>query len=120
MPTIPFEVQEQGGRAIAGLLFVEEGFLVFDLQEGKCGIFRRRAPEKVKAELGLIDHIHLSPGLLTDSLYIVPRRSDLLKAIPGTHKGELRLRVAKRHREQAQTLVAEVLEQLHDRRTRPS
>ncbi|HET6566965.1 MAG TPA: hypothetical protein VFG50_03305 [Rhodothermales bacterium] len=107
MPTIPFTISDEHGHVISGLLFLEEQFVVFDLEVKKWGLFQE-TPEKVKAEFGLIESIRLDRGFFKDHVYLVPKRSDLLKAVPGSHKGEIKLNIAKRYREQAQELVQEV------------
>ncbi len=108
MAVVPFTISDDHGHDISGLLSLEEEFIVFDVQVKKWGIFDE-PPEKVKAEFGLIDTIRLDRGIFKDHIFIVPKRPDLLKAVPGTHKGELKLKVAKRYWEQAQELVMEVI-----------
>jgi len=107
MPTIPFKISDDHGHEITGLLSLEEEYLVFDLQVKKWSLFKA-PPEKVKAEFAVIDSIRLERGFFQDHLFIVPKRIDLLNAVPGTHKGELKLNVSKRYREQAEELAAEV------------
>lgn len=115
MPVIPFTISHDHGHEISGLLSLEEEFVVFDVRVKKWGLFDE-PPEKVKAEFGLIDTIRLDRGIFKDHIFIIPKRSDLLKAVPGTHRGELKLKVAKRYWEQAQKLVEEVVE----RKRRPA
>ena len=107
MATVPFQISDSRGHKVTGLLYLEEEYLVFEIQARKWGLFKS-PPEKVKAEFGVIDHITLERGLFGDSIFIVPRRSDLLNAIPGDHKGELKLKVAKRYRELSQSIVSDV------------
>ena len=115
MASIPFEIQMKAGSSLSGLLFIEDEFLVFDLPARKKGIFRRKPAEKIKVELALVDHLHVVPGIFWDHLYVVPRRSDLLRAIPGDHKGEIKMKIAKRHREQAEKMVSDALSHLAKR-----
>lgn len=97
------------------MLFLEDPFVVFEVQVKKLGLIKKPV-ETVKAEVGLIDSIRLVEGLFSDKLYIVPKRSDLLTAVPGRNRGELRLKVAKRYRDDAEDFVAEVLRKKREKK----
>lgn len=104
MTRIPFEISHELADEITGLLYLEDGYLVFEIQVVAWGISKRPV-EIVKAELGLIEHVRHQPGILKDSIFIVPKRAQLLEAIPGSHKGELRLKVKKSYRTEAEAFV---------------
>lgn len=108
MASIPFEIYDNRGHKVSGLVYLEEAFVVFEVQVKKWGLYNEPS-EKVKAELGVITAIRFEPGIFGDRIYVVPKRMELLEAIPGDHKGELKLKIAKRHRDEAQRFVAEVL-----------
>ena len=107
MARLPFEITSHQGHLITGLLFLEEAFLVFEIRVVKWGI-QKQPTETVKVEFGALDHVRFDRGFFKDHIYVVPKRSALLEAIPGSHKGEIQLHIAKRYREQALALVAEV------------
>lgn len=109
MDSIPFEISDDHGHKITGLMLLEEEYLVFEIQVLEWSI-SRLPTQIVKAELAVVNHIWFKQGIFKDRIFVVPKRSELLEAIPGTHKGEIRLKVAKRYREQAQQFVAEVLQ----------
>lgn len=116
MANIPFEISDSHSDEISGLLLLEEEFVVFEIRVRKWGLYKE-PPELVKVEFGVIDNMRFERGFFKDSIFVVPKRSELLDAIPGDHKGELRLKVAKRYREEAQQFVAEVLRRKRKRRT---
>lgn len=106
MASIPFDIPEldDGFSEATGLLFLEEEFLVFDLVVKKFGLFEQPR-ETVKAEFAVIDHIRLERGIFKDKICIVPKRLELLRAIPGKHKAELRLKVSKAYRDDVLDLI---------------
>lgn len=108
MERIPFEIHDSRGHKVGGLLFLEDEFLVFDLQVRRWGLVKQ-PPETVKAELKVIERITFEQGFFGDRILVVPRRIELLDAIPGDHKGEVHLKIAKRYRSDAQDFVSEVL-----------
>jgi len=114
MARIPFTISDSHGHVVSGLLFLEDPYVVFEVRVQKWGLFKQPV-EEVKAEFGVIDSLRFEPGLFKDSLYLVPKRSDLLTAIPGDHEGELRLRVAKRYRAEAQQFVFDLLQTKRDK-----
>lgn len=108
MASVPFKIPDDHGHEISGLVYIEDEYLVFEVKVVKWSMFKQPT-ETIKAEMTVVDSIRLDTGIFGDSIYIVPKRSDLLDAVPGTHKGELRLKISKRYKQQAQELVAEVL-----------
>ena len=108
MTRIPFEIDSNHGHEITGLVFLEDEFLVFEVQVRKWSLYKE-PQEKVKAELAVIEHIRFDTGFFSDKIFVVPKRSALLEAIPGDHKGELKLKVSKRYREAAMQFVTDVL-----------
>lgn len=117
MPRIPFTIDDDHGHEISGLTFLDDAFVVFEIQVKKWGLYKE-PPETVKAEVGVIDSIRFEVGFFKDKVFVVPRKSELLQAIPGDHKGEIKLKVAKRYRAEAQQFVADVL--LRKREKKPA
>ena len=108
MTRIPFKIDSNHGHEISGLLFIEDEFLVFEVQMRRWSLYKE-PKETVKAELAVIEHIRFAAGFFSDKIFIVPKRSALLEAIPGDHDGELKLNVAKRYRDAAADFVTTVL-----------
>lgn len=104
MTRIPFQIDDQHGHRISGLVFLEDEFVVFEIRVKKWGLYEKPT-ETVKAERSVISHMHFEHGFFNDRLFMVPKRSELLEAIPGNHKGELKLKVAKRYRNEVKRFV---------------
>ena len=110
MSVIPFQIYDSHGHKIRGVTFLEDEFIVFDVQVRRFGLINQ-APEKVKAELGLIADIRFESGLFGDRIIVIPRKMELLDAVPGDHKGEIKLKIARRYRDDAEAFVQEVRRQ---------
>ena len=65
----------------------------------------------------VIEHIRFDTGFFSDKIFVVPKRAALLEAIPGDHKGELKLKVSKRYRDAAMQFVTDVLGRKRAQRT---
>ena len=108
MASLPFKISDSRGHEVSGLLYLEDEFLVFEVQVRKWGLYEEPR-EKVKVEYGALDQVRFKPGFFKDHVYVVPKRTALLEAIPGSHEGEIDLLVAKRYRDQALQFVSDVL-----------
>jgi hypothetical protein len=91
---------------VSGLLFLEEEFVVLEIQVVNFGLIKKQ-PEKVKAEYALVDSIRFEPGLFSDRIIIVPKKVEVLDAVPGSYKGEIVLKIEKRYRDDARRVVTE-------------
>jgi hypothetical protein len=107
MSRIPFQIPEvHGGLSEAdGIVYLEDEFLVFDVRVSTLGGLIDQRSEKIKAEVTVIEEARLERGFFSDRLCFVPRKLELLSAVPGTHKGELKLKVSKSHRDQIEHLI---------------
>lgn len=105
--SIPFSLSDSHGHETTGLVYLEGEFLVFAFQTKKWGLFDS-SPEKVMAELGVIQQIRFGRGLFSDNIFIIPKNFELTNALPGDHKGEVRIKVPRRYRQEAQEFVDEV------------
>jgi hypothetical protein len=115
MASIPFSIDDSRGHTIGGLLFLEAEFVVFEIQVQKWGLYKEPV-ETVKAELGVIDSIRFEQGFFKDRLYLVPKRAELLAALPGDHTSEIKLKVNKRYRAEAQQFVLDVLQKKREQK----
>ena len=70
------------------------------------------------AELGVIQQIRFGRGLFSDTIYIVPKNLELSNALPGDHKGEVRIKVARRYRHEAESFVDEVRMKIREYHTK--
>lgn len=109
MTRVPFEIPEiHGGLSEAsGVLYREDEFLVFEYQVKTLGF--KQPSRIIKVEVPVVVSMRLVPGFFSDRLCIVPKTFALLDALPGPHKGEIKLKVAKRYRADAEALAEEVL-----------
>lgn len=109
MLRVPFEIPDvHGGLSEAsGMLYREEEFLVFEFQIETLGF--KQAPRTIKVELPVVVNMRLVPGIFSDRLCIIPKKLALLDALPGSHKGEAKLKVAKRYRDDVEALIEDVL-----------
>ncbi len=105
--SIPFQLPDVGLREISGEIYLEDGYLVLDVVDALVGELDKDL-QLIKIEPSAVKQIHLEPGLIADRLRIRPKKEDLLRLIPGTHQQELRLKIRKRDREEAEFLIHEV------------
>jgi len=106
MLSVPFEISEvhSGFSEARGILRIEEEFLVFQLQVVTLSVFKR-APEIIKVEFAAIDEMRLERHLITDRLFIRPKKMKLLEVMPGKHPMEVKLKVKRKHRTRTLLLV---------------
>jgi hypothetical protein len=106
MISVPFEISEvhAGFSEARGIMRLEDDFLVFQVQVVTMGLFKR-SPETIKIEFGAIDEVRLEKRLVSDRVYIRPRRLRFLEVMPGKHAMEVRLKVKRKHRTRALLLV---------------
>lgn len=104
MANIPFEITDNHGHIVTGLIYLNEEFVVFEVQVTKWSISKQPV-ETIKVEYGAVDTIRFKNGFFKDSIFVVPKRAALLDAVPGSHKGEIQLKIAKRYRDEAIDLI---------------
>lgn len=110
LDSVPFKLEDtnMGFTENSGLLYMDEEFLVFDIQSGLKGVTRAER-QQVKVAPKAISGIRLKQGNTKDVLYIKPKKTKLLQVIPGDHKHEVKLKIKKKHRVAAERLVQRVL-----------
>lgn len=105
--SVPFSLPStnMGFTEHEGLLYLEGEFLVFDLQSGIAG-GQKEDRHIIKVEPAALHDIQVKPGTVGDSLLIWPKKSTLLKAIPGSHaEGRIKLSVKRKYRDALEHLV---------------
>lgn len=104
---IPFQLPDVGLREISGRLYLDEDFLVFDVEDALAGEFDKEV-HVIKVDPGALGDIRLERGIVRDRLFIRPRKSDLLRAMPGQYGVELPLRIWRKHRQTVLQLMDEI------------
>ena len=117
MSSIPFQLPDVGLREISGSVYLDEEFLVFEVQDALLGEFDKEH-QVIKIEPRALQEIRLDRGILRDRLYIRPKERDLLAVMPGTYQEELRFKIWNIHRGQAEQLVEEVQRRMEQVRQR--
>ena len=110
LDSVPFKLEDTnlGFTENSGLLYMDDEFLVFDIQSGLKGV-TRASRHQVKVDPKAISGIRLKQGTTKDILYIKPKKGKLLEVIPGDHKREIKLKIKKKHRIAAERLVQRVI-----------
>ena len=106
MISIPFEISEvhAGFSEAKGILRMEDEFLVFQVQIVTLGMFKQK-PEIIKIEFSAIDEIRHERRLVSDRLYVRPKRVQLLDVMPGKHAIEVKLKIKRKYRTRMLLLV---------------
>jgi hypothetical protein len=104
---IPFQLPDVGLREVSGRLYLDEDFLVFDVEDALAGEFDKEV-HVIKVDPAALDAIRLERGLVRDRLFIRPRKSDLLTAMPGKYGVELPLKIWRKHRQTVLELIEEI------------
>ena len=106
---IPFSLPDLNGglTEITGLLYEEDEFLVFDVETAFMGEFDKES-QIIKIEPAAIQEIVLDRGVFKDKLRILPKKRDLLDAMPGEYRREIPLSIWKKHRRDVERLLRSV------------
>lgn len=107
MNRLEFTLPDVGLREIEGLTWVEDGFLVIQLSNKLIGLVDEER-DLIKVEPTALSEIRLQKRPFKDRLILVPKRRDLLDAIPGNHANDVRLRIWRTKRSQTEQLVIDV------------
>lgn len=110
LDSVPFKLEDtnMGFTEHSGVLYMEEEFLVFDIQSGLKGV-TRPTRQQVKVEPKAISGIRLKQGTTKDTLFIKPKKSKLLVAIPGDHEREVKLKIKKKHRVAVERIIQRIV-----------
>lgn len=110
LDSVPFKLEDtnMGFTEHSGMLYMDEEFLVFDIQSGLNGV-TRPTRQQVKVAPKALSGIRLKQGTTKDTLFIKPKKQKLLDAIPGDHKREVKLKIKKKHRVAVERLIQRVV-----------
>ena len=113
MSSIPFTLPDIDGglTEIKGIIHLDDEFIVINFETAFLGEFGKKQ-KTVKIEPAAISEIRLDQGVFKDVICIRPKKTALLDAIPGSHLGELRLKVWRKRRSAASHFVQSVRYQL--------
>lgn len=106
---IPFEAEIDDFNEMAGFLYLEDDYLVFEYDILKLGILKANHVV-VKAERGLINDLRIKHGLFKDRLFVASHSPKLLNEVPGKHASEIQLNIKRRYRRDLDVFVDAVLE----------
>ena len=106
MRSVPFQISEVHGGLTEGhgVAYVEDEYLVLEVQTALLGLFKRDA-ETYHIDLTDLDTVRYRRGLWKDKLRLRTRPLDALDGVPGVQKGELCLHIARRHRDELDVLL---------------
>jgi hypothetical protein len=107
MSGIPFQLPDMGLREINGTVYLDDEFLVFEVEDAFIGEFDKEHMV-VKVEPAALKDIRLDRGIIRDRLSIRPKKRDLLAVMPGTYGEALPLKMWNTHRRRAEQLVEAV------------
>ncbi|MCG8606172.1 hypothetical protein MJD09_14445 [bacterium] len=107
--SIPFQLPDtkHGLKEHKGLLYLEEGFIVFEVGSGLTGGYKKER-QIIKVELCAVETMRLGWGLLRDRLHVSIFRSNFLTMMSGKYKEEVKLKIRKRHLGATKQLINEV------------
>jgi len=107
MNRIEFTLPDVGLREIEGMVWFEDGFIVLDVKNKLLGLIDEER-DLIKIEPGALSDIYVARRLFKDRLVLVPKKYDLLQAVPGKHANELRLKVWVKKRKQLNRLIVDI------------
>lgn len=109
MSPIPFSLPDlnMGFTEVKGAVYMDEEFLVLDIETSLFGEINT-GDSIIKVEPTALREVRIETRIFRDRLVLVPKKRDLLDAVPGSHKGELQLRIWRKHRPKTHELVFEL------------
>jgi len=113
MDSVPFQLPDtnMGTTENSGLVYLDDEFLVFDLQSGLAGV-TKNVSRTIKIEPAALVDVRFVQGRIKDALYIRPKKAELLEAMPGDHEVEVKLKIAKQHRRAAERLAGMIFHRI--------
>lgn len=111
MDRIPFTLPDVGLREVKGFAYLDDEFLVIEVESAVLGLTDRERTT-VKVAPSALQSVHFRPGLFRDRLLVVPEKVDLLNTIPGDHATEVALRVPRKHRAVTERIADEMDERI--------
>jgi hypothetical protein len=115
VPSIDFALPDlhAGFTEIKGAVYLDDEFLVLDMEVASLAGLKK-SDRIIKIEPRALSYIFLRRGLVKDKICLRPKRDDLLEAVPGSHRGDVQLRVWRTRRLDAKLLVQEVRRRMAD------
>jgi len=107
MNRIEFTLPDVGLREIEGMVWFEDGFIVLEVKNKLLGLIDEER-DLIKIEPGALRDIYVARRPFKDRLVLVPKKVDLLEAVPGKHANELRLKVWVTKRKQLDRLILDI------------
>lgn len=107
MDRLPFSLPDVGIREVKGFVHLDDEFLSIEVWTAIPGL----APDDttvINVAPTALTEIRLKPGLIRDRLRLIPEKVELLRTMPGTHRTEVALRIARTHRDAARRLADEM------------
>jgi len=109
---IPFTLPSAnlGITEIGGLVYLDEAYLVLEVQAGITGGFQKKQ-QVIQVDPRALDDIRFERGMVRDHLVIRPTKRDLFTVMPGMYKGKetLTLSLKTTYRAAAEQLADEVM-----------
>ena len=107
MDRIPFTLPDinYGLTEITGFLYLEQEFLVFEVETAVFGEFDKEQ-RIIKVEPSALEAVYLERGWLKDQLLIRPKKRELLEALPGDFASEVPLKIKRKHRRKTERLAS--------------
>ena len=117
--TVPFSISDayDGLVDVDGLARFEADVLTLEFQT-KDAFFGLVKSDVQNVQLALTDlvSVHFAKKMLGATLTLRVHSLALVEKIPGVSRGEIRLRFARKHRDEAQTLAAQLQLRLSERK----
>ena len=107
MNRIAFTLPDNGLREIEGLVWIEDGFLMIEVKNKLLGLIDEDT-NLIKIEPGALGDVYIKRRPFKDRMVLVPRKRELLDAMPGKHVNEVSLKIWNRRRSQVLEMVAEL------------
>ena len=111
MDRIPFSLPEVGLREIKGFAYLDDEFLVIEVESALLGLADRERTT-VKVAPSALESVRFTRGLFRDRLRLKPEKVDLLRTIPGDHATEIALRIPRKYRHLATRIADEMDERI--------
>ena len=110
---IPFKLADDGLYEIEGLVYLDDDFLVLDIERKLLGLGEGERTV-VKIAPTALDEVRLDTGIVRDKLCLIPKRLDLLDAVPGKNPRAVELKIGRKHRPWVEDLIDEVRDWIED------
>ena len=107
MRSLPFQLPDQFLREFKGRIYLEERFLVLEIEDSLIGEFDKEI-RVVKIEPAALREIRLDRGIIRDRICMTPKNRQSLEDVPGFDSLEAQLKIWKKYRRESEELVEEV------------